>query len=312
MAADKYLLHGFSKAIFDFVKANLDKSCQIYGQLAKIGEREQTSLDIVKFRITKETPVAFQGKCFMEIDQESLIGLLSLDELNIPEIDLLAAVLKWIDYQVLKQGLPLNRENRRKVFEPIKAYIVFTALRPETILGSKLIDKLLTEEEKMTAFSHQLNNDDPPITELKTPRMPACHVPCTVSSALRFELRRPFSSSVNLTVNRKVSIQTIHTNYSVDAANVNLKIFDSKGVDLSLEIKSSVQDDRVRFSFDPVFHVRPNSSYILQVTGECQTKDDHLNEELKLKSKGFLVFDLRPCPPSNPQFVCGLDFLASD
>ena len=168
-AADKYLLHDFHRTFFDYVKSKLDvkSSCLIYDLLVKIGEREESPLACVKAQIIENSKKVFESEHFTQIHQETLISLLSLDQLDIDETDLLAAVSKWVNDEMQRQGLSMNDENRRRVFEPIKGYVLFAALTPEQI-ASEVVAQLLTDEERESL--HQLDRKKAPMIELKTSR----------------------------------------------------------------------------------------------------------------------------------------------
>ena len=294
LAADKYLLHHFSKALTDYVKAKLsaESSCLIYDQLIKIGEREGISLASVRTTIIENSLKAFESEHFTQIDQETLISLLSLDELNIAEIDLLAAVSKWIDCEVQRQELQTNRENRRKVFEPIKGYIVFTALTPDQIASRKEVAELLTLEERGTVLLHQLDADNPSLVMLKTARRAGSGI-CSVFVNDAHHRSTSYYDSPALIVNRRVFIRTIYTTYSRKAEHMCFKILDSKGLDLGLKIEKVVRDGRLCLSFDSLFDVQPNTSYTLEVTGNGSTAvEDHLSKQLQLNFKGLVIFDL--------------------
>ena len=170
MAADKYLLHGFSEAFLGYIKGRLctKNSCPIYEQLIKIGDPEESSLVYVRTWIIEDSKKVFKSSRFTEIDQETLISLLSLDKLSIAEFELFVAVSKWVDCEVRRQGLPLNDKNRRRVFQPIKGYILFSALAPEKFANCKRIVELVTPNEMGPLLLHLLNR---PLTiELKTSR----------------------------------------------------------------------------------------------------------------------------------------------
>ena len=125
MAADKYLVHHFGEALIEYAKSRLtvESSCLIYDQLMKIGEHEEISLADVRTMIIENSREAIGTENFTQIDQETLISLLSLKELSIDGNYLLAAVSEWIDCELQRQGLQVNHVNRQKAFQPIKSYI---------------------------------------------------------------------------------------------------------------------------------------------------------------------------------------------
>ena len=314
LAADKYLLHHFSEAFFGYIKARLDaeSSCLIYDQMIKIGEREELSLASVR-TIIQSSEAAFMSEHFKQIDRETLISLLSLHKLAISEFDLITAVSEWVDSEVERQGLTVDRESRRKAFEPIKGYILFTALRPGTIANCKEIAELLTEEEIGSLLLHQLNIEKRSKIGPETSRIPETYAYCSVFGDSVSELSHPFSRSVNLSVNRKVEIVTIHSTYSESATNLSLKILFSKGVELGLKIENSARNGKLSFVIDPPFDVQPNTSYTLQITGDgSTTNEDQLSKEQEFNYKEFVVCKLSTSPGDVFHFVQGLEFWASD
>lgn len=50
--------------------------------------------------VIEKSKAMFESDHFMQIDQETLISLLSLDKLMIDEIGLLVAVSKWVNCKV--------------------------------------------------------------------------------------------------------------------------------------------------------------------------------------------------------------------
>ena len=116
--------------------------------------------------------VAFKSDYFKQIDQETLVKLLSEAALTIAEFDLFKEVSKWVDCEVQRRGLSANDENRRKVFEPIKSYVLFTALTPELIGNCQEIAQLLTFEERGSLLLHLMNTANRLMFEIKTPRRP--------------------------------------------------------------------------------------------------------------------------------------------
>ena len=298
MAADKYLLHHFNKAFFGYITTKLtaESCCLIYDQLMKIGEHEELSLASVRTVIIEGSEATFKSDHFTQIDQETLISLLSLDELSIDEFDLLTAVSRWVDCEVQRQGLPANREKRQKVFEPIKSYILFTALTPEKFASCKEITELLTLEERGSLALHFLCEDNPSMIELKTSR--------------KVGVAKHFSDFIRektlLTPNRRVSLRTIYTINSGRGENLCLQILDSNGKDFGLKIESSVQNGRLCFSIKPPFVMEGAQCYTLQVTGYGKATD----QKIKSNYRDSVTFSL--CNYSKTHCVRGLEFFLNE
>ena len=190
VAADRYKLHGFSKALTDYIKAklNAENSCLIYDQLIKIGEREEILLADVRTIIIENSQKAFASEHFTQIDQETLISLLSPNKLNIAEIDLLKAVSRWVDCKVQRQGLPMNDMNRQLAFEPIKRYISFTAFTPDQITACEAI-KHLFPRKVIESFTQQARQvDAAPLTPQATSSKSLTAFEATTSDHQEFNL----------------------------------------------------------------------------------------------------------------------------
>ena len=296
LAADKYLLHHFNEAFSDYVKVNLnaENSCLIYDQLIKIGEREEISLASVRTVIIENSPEAFGSEHFTQIDRETLISLLSLDELSIAEIDLLTAVSKWVDCEVQRQDLLLNAENRRRVFEPIKGYVLFTDLTLEKIANRQEVAQLLTDEESGTLVLHLLNKNRPWKVELKTPRRSGSNFCSVFIDDARLTYLGFCSDLTRVTVNRRVSIRTIYTTYSERLQNVLFEILDSDGLDLGLKIERFFQDGRMCFSLSPPLVLEPNTSYTLKIDDpDGLSSREFVSQQKQLNFEWSVIFDLK-------------------
>lgn len=133
-------------------------------------QKENEWLPYVRTKIIENIRESLESSHFTQISQDALISLLSVDELKIAEIDVLAAVLQWVDCEVLRQGLSFDLKNRLNVFGPIKSYIVYTALESKEIADSKELGELLTPEERGSLLLHVSNKVNPLKIELKTKR----------------------------------------------------------------------------------------------------------------------------------------------
>ena len=320
VAADKYLLHEFNKEFFDYIKGKLnpESSCLIYDQLMKIGDREEISLADVRTVIIENSKDAFESKHFRQIDQETLISLLSLDELSIAEFDLFVAVSKWVDCEVERQDLPVNGLNRLRMFEPIKSYILFTALTLEQIANGKELGLPLTNQEKGLLVMHRLNKVNQSPIELKTSRkasVSACSVFISESGSVEF-YSYSHSRTMYLSLNRRVYIKTFSTIYSGSAANLSFKIQNSKGVDLDLKTQISLQDGKWSFTFRPPFKAEPDCLYTLQITGDDQlARDQPVNTPTLENPKYSIIFNMGPNSEhpeySGRHFVEGITYFPS-
>ena len=307
-------MNHFDKAFFRYVQSMLDakSSCLIYDQLVKIGEREEIRLADVRTVIIENSRVTIGSDHFPQIDQQTLISLLSLDKLDIDEVDLLEAVSKWVDCEVQRQGLPLNRENRRKIFEPIKGYVLFTAFKPEKIANCKVIAELLTLEESGSLVLHLLNKDQPLMIEPKTSRSARARA-CSVFVKGSFSADGFLGSrAVYLTVHRPASIRAIYLNYSSKDINLAFQILKiSTGKHLATKAKRTVRDGKLCLTLNRPLDLEATQQYELRVTyNETLTNEDSLTRGQTLTYRGSILFTLEPAYDYN--FIRGLEFVPLD
>ena len=217
----------------------------------------------------------------------------------------------------------MNGENRRRVFEPIKGYILFSTLSAEKFANCKKIVELVTPDEIGPLLLHLLNKEYPVPIVLKTTRKTGASV-CSVfiSDSDLFDVdaydydheEEDFTSiEMHLTVNRRVSIRAIHTTCPDYLEDFDLGIQGLNRKSLNLEMKRFVKDGKWSFSLDPPFDVEPNCSYTLfaGVDGEIL---EETREQSVLDYKGTVIFNVQRESPNYLEFHCirGLDFVLLD
>ena len=323
LAAETYVIDGFEGALFEYIRTRLNLANPaaniflIYDQLVKIDTAEEL---LAQARtIIERSKVTFASEHFTQIGQETLISLLSLEELNIDEFDLFMAVSKWVDCEVRRQDLPMNRQSRRQVFWPIQGYILFNALTPDQVARCQEIDELLSLDEIGSLLLHLLNPDGHPYSlELRTTRRAGC-ITRSVSVRSTFSVHSTllasgylYASEVQLHVNRSVYLKTIHTTYSSgNAANLTLAIFEGflPGYQPSFvrRVQASPVNGKCCFVFDPPFCLGPlyRRGYRLQVAGSgVMTEEDRLSKERVFNFEESVFFYLTP----NSHFIERIDF----
>ena len=305
-----YLLNGFDRAFFNYVcrKLNSKNSCLIYDQLVKIGERVEVWRKFVKGQITNNSRAFFESDHFTQIDQETLISFLSMDQLEIDEFDLLVAVSKWVDCEVQRQGLSVNDENRRRVFEPIKGYILFTALTPKKIVEYDKVAQLLTDDEKLALLRHLLSKKNKPLTiQPKTTRR-AGNIRKVYSKTGSYGCFSVYDGT-RLSVTRRVSVLSIYTALPEEAKDRCASIRDSNGADLGLAIRTLVQDGKLCFSFGTPFVMEPDRDYKLCLTGSSLSSMAGLEKEKVFQAEDGIVFKVGNFRDDNfYHYVKGFEF----
>ena len=315
MAADKYLLHHFGKAFFDYVKSKLNakSSCLIYDQLVKIGEREEIRLAEVRTTIIENSRATFESEHFTQIDQETLISLLSLDRLSITEFDLLVAVSKWVDCEAQRRGLLVNCKNRRQVFKPIKSYILFAALTAEQVANCKELAELLTSEEVGSLLWSLMNKAKPLKIETKTARRIGARNPSSVfvdAVSCSPANGTPCIRGIAIGANRRVAIHAIHTLYSVNAS-LSLSIFSLDFIELSyIKKEDSAKDGKWSVLIEPPLVLEADKFVYFVVIGHDSLKDgDQLSNQTKL-TRESVAFSVSHS--SDYHYLRGLEFSTLD
>ena len=105
---------------------------------------------------------------FVNIKQTTLARLLKRDHLNIPEINLFQAVVKWIDHQCSQEGLELITENRRSVIGDAVYDLRFIAMNQEEFARYVSKSGLLTTEELVPIYE-KFNKLESPLLKWKLP-----------------------------------------------------------------------------------------------------------------------------------------------
>ena len=105
---------------------------------------------------------------FVNIKQTTLASLLKRNYLNVSEINLFEAVLKWIDHQCSERGLELTTENRRSVIGDAVYDLRFIGLNQEEF--AKYVSKsgLLTTDELVPIYE-KLNKLESPLLKWTLP-----------------------------------------------------------------------------------------------------------------------------------------------
>ena len=86
---------------------------------------------------------------FMNINDRIMKHILSNTSLQISELDLFHAYVKWADYQLKKKGRSISDENRRSVMNHIHL-IRFPIMTPEEFASGPAETGILTNEEKLS------------------------------------------------------------------------------------------------------------------------------------------------------------------
>jgi hypothetical protein len=103
--------------------------------------------------IKSNTKQAVASTDFNNVSQKTLASLLRLNELNIVEVELFRAVLKWNDFQCSKKDIEITRENRRSVIGDAIYDLRFLAMTQREFAQTVATSGLLTAEEIVPIYN---------------------------------------------------------------------------------------------------------------------------------------------------------------
>ena len=278
MAANKYLALSLIQEITDYlIRKSTDvlNVCVIFDQILKLTIGDSLISD-VKGRIAAMFREACTSDSFKQISQDTLITILNFNMLNIAEVELLKACLRWTDKEVVKQNLEANQANKRKIFQPIKHLIRFGDLSLTEFSSILEIENYLTLEEIASIFLH-LNSPHKPIQiYYRAPRGPhKAHVARTRTRTKDALYCQAAVSALDFYIqaNQRVLISLIKT-LSTDCRSLKIKIF--KGDEMLVSKRAvrahqpddqeSNDDDYEQWAVDLNLELEPNTEYILQFT----------------------------------------------
>ena len=294
-AADKYLVDGLNDVLFRYVKQNLDTfNCLIYDQLIKNQVTNPLVLDHVKRFIKLNTKKVVENEFFTKINEDTLLDLLTMDELSFSEIELLKACDRWVNEQLLKKGLISNPENKREIFKPIKNYIKFSDFSFDQMKGFDEIYDLLTVEETASFFAHLLNESRPLSIECKTKRKTINLY--SIFSYLNYEPTILPHFHTSISANQTCFIQMITTSLNKDI-DIHQLLIEKNREKLELNFEKKLIGNNWCFNFEDGFKMNSGVNYRLyfQLKQTKLLKQVSNNTKLELKKgETNFVFNLEP------------------
>ena len=125
-------------------------------------ELEKTCWEAIEWR----TSDIVEAANFVNIKQTTLASLLKRNHLNVSEINLFQAVLRWINHQCLQKGLALTTNNRRSVIGDAVYDLRFLALSEEEFAKHVSQSGLLTTDEIVPIYEN-FNKLESPLLKWK-------------------------------------------------------------------------------------------------------------------------------------------------
>ena len=193
--ATKYILPSLNEKCVNFLLENLNPEnvLDVLPQATRFDEQEleERCWECIETNISK----IIASDSFNSISQVTLASLLKRDKLEIAEVELFQAILKWIDIQCSHRGLELTGKNRRSVIgEAIYDFRFFGMSQAEFVQhvsksGLLTSDELVPIHEKFVGF------DSPALKWTLPNRKPGNIVRCSRFSKKANELQGPWEYS---------------------------------------------------------------------------------------------------------------------
>ena len=292
MAADKYLATELIADLADHLEKNISdvsNVCMIYDQLLKMKLDDKKA----KLMIALRSPDAFASESFRQIDESTLISILRFNSLNIAELDLLKASMRWTDSEVARQGLVANQANKRAVFKPIKHLIRFGDLGLTGFGSIPEIKGYLTFEEIASVFFHLSNPNEPIQIDYRSPRRSRL----TTARAITEEFFENAQQQPTywIRVSKPVSISSIRTVETSAYAKLKIEWVSPDGKVTTLQGKRGNTFNTLTVDFDPksTKTLMPNSKYELRFSFDSFNYFNEVSKQMSLKTeKGETVFEI--------------------
>jgi hypothetical protein len=159
--AKKYIIPSLNEKCVNFLLENLNSEnvLDVLMQAIRFDEKEleKRCWKIIQSRTGK----VVASDSFNKISQTTLAKLLKRDKINIPEVELFQAVLKWIDFQCSRNNLGQTGENRRSIIGEAIYGFRFLSMSHAQFVEHVSKSGLLTAEEMIPIHGKFLGFDSP-------------------------------------------------------------------------------------------------------------------------------------------------------
>ena len=218
MVADRYLVEHLKEGLIEHIDSILDPSncLMIYDQLLKLPEGvEETIKQQVERYVQSKAKSAFDNEYLPNISQKTLINLLSLEWLNLSEIEVLKGCASWIKAETLRNGWAPDSEDKKEICESFKNLILFEKLTIKDLDGLQDLRWFLTADEVSYLFLHLANKANYPLQiKPETPRRTLQKFSVLAECGRPAEHSKIYHKKTLVNVNRKIFLSRIETTIS--------------------------------------------------------------------------------------------------
>ena len=145
--AKKYIVPSLAEKCIEFLEANLaaENVFVVLQQALQFDERklEKKCWDMIDLK----TSEAIVSDAFTDITQSTLVEFLKRESLNVKEVDLFKAVVKWSEAECLRKGKESNTKNKRAVMGNAIYQIRFASMSLEEFGQNVAQSDLLAPKE---------------------------------------------------------------------------------------------------------------------------------------------------------------------
>ena len=148
----KYIVPSLTEKCVEIMENSLDVEnvLRILEQAIHFDEDELEKICL--HLVESHTAVVAATEAFSNISHKTLACVLKRDQLNIPEVELFQAVLKWCDEQCSKKQLEVSGENRRAVLQDAVYDVAFLSMSHEDFAKHVHLSGLLSAEEMVSVY----------------------------------------------------------------------------------------------------------------------------------------------------------------
>ena len=152
--AKKYIVPSLAEKCIEFLEANLgvENAIVVVQQAIQFDEikLEKKCWNLVDMK----TSEAIASDAFTDINQGTLAEFLKRQSLNVKEVDLFKAVLKWSEAECSRKGIEADPKNKRAVLGNAIYQIRFASMTPQEFAQNASQSGILTPEEMIFFYDN--------------------------------------------------------------------------------------------------------------------------------------------------------------
>ncbi|RWS00648.1 hypothetical protein B4U79_12245 [Dinothrombium tinctorium] len=155
--AKKYQVFNLERECINFMSWNLSSDCvlMVFSQAVLYDEREL--MDLCLEKLYWNASEIINTDSFLDIDYNILSIILKKDELQVKEVELYKAVIRWSMRECERREIPVTAENQRLVLGEALYDIRFPLMTGDEFAFNVANQQILSKEEEMSVFAYFAN-----------------------------------------------------------------------------------------------------------------------------------------------------------